>query len=79
MKLIRTEYRTINANQVVDFSVSANYLVITTTDGREQKFFYGGEQMLKEAFDALVAFLAYDEWGIFNFDEFREDYEKRGK
>lgn len=56
----KKENRAINIANVTDIVVSANYLVLTTIDGREEKFIYGAESDLASLFDAVMAFIASD-------------------
>lgn len=72
--------RSINLDNITDIVVSANYLVLTTPDGREEKFVYGAEKDLNELFDNLMDWLARDyECGVFDCDRAMEaiDYCRR--
>ena len=60
MKFVRYQYRAINLAQVIDIAVSANYLVLTTTDGREEKLVHGGEKALEALMEEILAFLNDD-------------------
>ena len=76
----KSSTRAINLANVTDIMVSANYLVLTTIDGREEKFIYGTEKDLNELFDALMDWLAQDyESGVFDCGEIMEgiDYRRR--
>lgn len=76
----KSSVRAINLANVTDIMVSANYLVLTTTDGREEKFVYGTEKDLNELFDTLMDWLARgQESGVFDCDKTMEaiDYRRR--
>ena len=60
MKFLRYNERAINLAHVIDICVSANYLVLTTIDGREEKFVYGAESKLLALMESVLAFSADD-------------------
>ena len=64
--------RSINLDNTTDITVSANYLVITAVDGREEKFVYGAEKDLERLFDAIMEFIASD-LVVFNCDAYMND------
>ena len=46
-----------NLANIVDISVSCNYLVLTTIDGREERVIYGAEDKLKKLYEAIKGFI----------------------
>lgn len=65
MKFLRNDKWAVNLAHIIDINVSANYLVLTTIDGREEKFIYGPEFALKELVEEILAFTA-DEAHVFD-------------
>ena len=57
MKFIRNGKWVVNLTHIIDINVSANYLVLTTIDGREEKFIYGPEFALEELEEEILAFI----------------------
>lgn len=72
MKFLRNGSRAINLAHVIDINVSANYLVLATIDGREEKFIYGPESVLENLMDAILAFTAEPTAHVFDCREFVE-------
>ena len=58
MKFIRNGKWAVNLAHIIDINVSANYLVLTTIDGREEKFIYGPEFALEELVEGIIDFTA---------------------
>ena len=73
MKFIRKDNWAVNLAHIIDINVSANYLVLTTIDGREEKFIYGPESNLEELVEAILAFTADDTAHVFDCREFLEN------
>lgn len=70
MKFLRNSSRAINIAHVIDITVSANYLVLSTIDGREEKFIYGPEDKLMCLMSAVLAFIAEPETHVLDCDEY---------
>ena len=56
MKVLRNGKWAVNLAHIIDINVSANYLVLTTIDGREEKFIYGPEFALEELVEEILTF-----------------------
>ena len=72
MKYLVSQRKAVNLENASEFSVSCNYLVITTTgglDAREIKFIYGSDEELNRLFDAIIEFSAGSEI-LFDCDKF---------
>ena len=72
-KFIISNHKAVNLSNVDEFSVSCNYLKLTTGGGlnaREVNFVYGTESNLVKLFDAIVDFIANDKVVVFDCDEF---------
>ena len=61
--------KAVNLSMVTDLSISGNYLMLTTNEGREMRFFFGTPAELDRLFPAVIAFLSTDEV-TFDCDEF---------
>lgn len=72
MKFLRNGKWAVNLAHVIDINVSANYLVLTTIDGREEKFIYAPESSLESLVGAILAFTANDTANVFDCREFLE-------
>lgn len=72
MKFLRNGKWAVNLAHVIDINVSANYLVLTTIDGREEKFIYGPESSLESLVEAVLAFTANDTAHVFDCRAFLE-------
>lgn len=72
MKFLRNGKWAVNLAHIIDINVSANYLVLTTIDGREEKFIYGPESDLESLVEAILAFTADDTAHVFDCREFFE-------
>ena len=72
MKFIRNGKWAVNLNHIIDINVSANYLILTTIDGREEKFIYGPESNLENLVEAILAFTADNTAHVFDCREFLE-------
>ena len=72
MKFLRNGKWAVNLTHVIDINVSTNYLVLTTIDGREEKFIYGPESNLENLVEAILAFTADDTAHVFDCREFLE-------
>ena len=72
MKFLRNGKWAVNLAHIIDINVSANYLVLTTIDGREEKFIYGPEKDLENLVEAVLAFAADDTAHTFDCREFLE-------
>jgi len=72
MKFIRNGKWAVNLAHIIDINVSANYLVLTTIDGREEKFIYiyRPESKLESLMEAILAFTADDTAHVFDCREF---------
>ena len=70
MKFLRNKERAINLAHVIDICVSANYLVLTTIDGREEKFVYGPEDKLMALMECVLAFSADDTLHVLDCEEY---------
>ena len=66
MKFLRNEKWAVNLAHIIDINVSANYLVLTTIDGREEKFIYGPENALVELVDEILDFTANENERVFD-------------
>ncbi len=66
MKFLRNDKWAVNLAHIIDINVSANYLVLTTIDGREEKYIYGPEFALKELVEEILAFTADDTAHVFD-------------
>ena len=76
MKFIICDHKAINLANADDFSISNNYLVVTTGGGlnaREVKAVYATTEELNDLFNELVKFLASDKV-VFDCDKFLWDY-----
>ena len=73
MKFLRNGKWAVNLAYIIDINVSANYLVLATTDGREEKFIYGPESILENLVGAILAFAADDTAHVFDCREFLEN------
>ena len=72
-KFIISNHKAVNLSNVDEFSVSCNYLKLTTGGGlnaREVSFVYGAEINLVKLFDAIIDFIADDKAVVFDCDEF---------
>lgn len=72
MKFLRNGKWAVNLAHVIDINPSANYLVLTTIDGREEKFIYGPESDLENLVEAILAFAADDTAHVFDCRAFLE-------
>lgn len=72
MKFIRNGKWAVNLAHIIDINVSANYLILTTIDGREEKFIYGPESDLENLVEAILAFTADNTAHVFDCREFLE-------
>ena len=72
MKFIRNGKWAVNLAHIIDINVSANYLILTTIDGREEKFIYGPESSLENLVEAILAFTADNTAHVFDCREFLE-------
>lgn len=70
MKFLRNGKWAVNLAHIIDINVSANHLVLTTIDGREEKFLYGPEAQLENLVEAILAFTADDTAHVFDCCEF---------
>ena len=70
MKFIRNGKWAVNLAHIIDINVSANNLVLTTIDGREEKFIYGPESNLETLVEAILAFTAHATAHVFDCREF---------
>lgn len=70
MKFLRNGKWAVNLAHIIDINVSANHLVLTTIDGREEKFLYGPEAQLENLVEAILAFTADDTAHVFDCREF---------
>jgi hypothetical protein len=66
MKFLHNDKWAVNLAHIIDINVSANYLVLTTIDGREEKYIYGPEFALKELVEEILAFTADDTAHVFD-------------
>jgi len=66
MKFLCNDKWAVNLAHIIDINVSANYLVLTTIDGREEKYIYGPEFALKELVEEILAFTADDTAHVFD-------------
>jgi hypothetical protein len=73
MKFLRNGKWAVNLAHVIDINPSANYLVLTTIDGREEKFIYGPDEHLEKLVDAILAFTANDTAHVFDCRAFLEN------
>ena len=76
MKFIVCDHKAINLANADDFSISNNYLVVTTGGGlnaREVKAVYATTEELNDLFNELVKFLASDKV-VFDCDKFLQYY-----
>lgn len=72
-KFLINDKKAINLANISEFSVSANYLKLTTDGGlggRIISFVYGTEENLNRLFDAIVAFASDDSASTFDCGEF---------
>lgn len=72
-KFIISNFKAVNLSNVDEFSISCNYLKITTGGGlnaREVSFVYGTEINLVKLFNAIIDFIANDKVAVFDCDEF---------
>lgn len=72
MKFLRNGKWAVNLAHIIDINVSANYLILTTIDGREEKFIYGPESSLENLVEAILAFTADNTAHVFDCREFLE-------
>ncbi len=72
MKFIRNGKWAVNLAHIIDINVSANYLILTTIDGREEKFIYGPESNLEKLVDAILAFTCMETAHVFDCRAFLE-------
>ena len=72
MKFIRNGKWAVNLAHIIDINVSANYLVLTTIDGREEKFIYAPESDLENLVEAILAFTALGGAHVFDCRAFLE-------
>lgn len=70
MKFIRNGNWAVNLAHIIDINVSANYLTLSTIDGREEKFIYGPGRKLEDLEEAILAFTADDTAHVFDCREF---------
>lgn len=54
------DHKAVNLANVIDIFVSNNYLMLSLTDGREMRFFYGTENVLNNLFDRIMYFINDD-------------------
>ena len=73
MKFLRNGKWAVNLAHIIDINVSANYLVLTTIDGREEKFIYGPEKDLENLVEAILAFTCMATAHVFDCREFLEN------
>ena len=73
MKFLRNENWLVNLAHIIDITVSANYLVLTTIDGREEKFIYGPESVLSDLLVQIVIFTSCHDDHILDCKEFVEE------
>lgn len=72
MKFLRNGKWAVNLAHIIDINVSANHLVLTTIDGREEKFLYGPEAQLEELVEEILTFTADDTAHVFDCKETME-------
>ena len=70
MKYLVSKQKAVNLNNVIDFFISDNHLVLSTTDGREMRFVYGAPEELARLFDEVVAFLEEERFRTLDCDKF---------
>ena len=73
MKFLRNKNWLVNLAHVIDITVSANYLVLTTIDGREEKFIYGPESTLADLLVEIVIFTTNPEAHVLDCEEFMQN------
>ena len=54
------DHKAVNLANVIDIFVSNNYLMLSLTDGREMRFFYGTENELNNLFARIMQFISED-------------------
>lgn len=54
------DHKAVNLANVIDIYVSDNYLILSLTDGREMRFFYGTEKELNNLFARIMHFISED-------------------
>ena len=70
MKFLRNKNWLVNLAHIIDINVSANYLVLTTIDGREEKFIYGPESDLEVLVAEMVVFASDTSANVLDCQEF---------
>lgn len=72
MKFLRNGKWAVNLAHIIDINASANYLVLTTIDGREEKFIYGPGFALEELVEEILAFTTEPTAHVFDCKEAME-------
>jgi hypothetical protein len=54
------DHKAVNLANVIGISISNNYLMLSLTDGREMRFFYGTENLLNDLFSRIMDFIDED-------------------
>ena len=72
MKFLVNGFKMVNFVNIAGMSVSCNYLKLLMTDGREELFAYDCEDSLKKLFKAIVNFLKYGNYNVFDCKEYLE-------
>ena len=54
------DHKAVNLANVIDIFVSNNHLILSLTDGREMRFFYGTENTLNKLFARIMDFIRED-------------------
>ena len=64
------DHKAVNLANVIDIFVSNNYLILSLTDGREMRFFYGTENELTNLFDRIMDFISENGAKVLYCDKF---------
>lgn len=54
------ECKAVNLANVIDIFVSTNHLMLSLTDGREMRFFYGDKEHIIKLFNRIMEFISED-------------------